>query len=141
MTTVLRFAAVCVVVGLAVGLAGAAPADAKTTNDLKQIGLAYHNYHAAFNKGPSKVEDLAEFLENDKRLIGLLKDETIVFFFGVSIEQMTAGTSNTVLAYVKEVPDKGGLVLMGDGSVKKLSADEFAKATKAGKVKEKEKDK
>lgn len=141
MTTVLRFSAACVVVGLSVGIAGAAPGDARTTNDLKQIGLAYYNYHDSFNKGPAKAEDLAEFLENDKRLIGLLKDENIVFFFGVGIAQMTAGTSNTVLAYVKEVPDKGGLVLMGDGSIKKLSADEFAKATKAGKVKEKEKDK
>ena len=48
--------------------------------------------------------------------------------FGVTLTDMKDGTSNTVLAYEKDVPTKGGAALMGDGSVKKLSADEFKKA-------------
>jgi hypothetical protein len=117
--------------------AGAAPSDARTTNDLRQIGLAYHNHVDAANKAPAKAEDLGPYLDNNKRLLDLLKNEDVVFFYNVTPTQMTSGTSNTVLAYVKDVPDKGGLVLMGDGSVKKMSADEFKKATLAGKRKEK----
>jgi hypothetical protein len=43
-----------------------------------------------------------------------------------------------VLAYVSDVPAKGGLVLMGDASVQKMSAEEFRKAPKAGKRKAKD---
>jgi hypothetical protein len=132
MNTVLRLAAVCAVGLLA---AGAARADKRLANDLKQLGLAYHNYYADFNKGPANAEALAPYFENDKRILKLLKDEDITFFFGVGILQMPAGTTNTVLACEKEAPEKGGYVLMGDGSVRKLSPEEFKKAPKAGKVK------
>ena len=41
---------------------------------------------------------------------------------------MTQGSSNTILAYEKDAPEKGGMVAYGDVSVKKLSADAFKKA-------------
>jgi hypothetical protein len=104
-----------------------------TDNDLKRIVLAYHNHLDAARKAPARAEDLAPFFENDTRLLAMLKNEDIVFFYNVGITQMTAGTSNTVLAYVKDVPAKGGLVGMADGSVRTMSAEEFAKATLAGK--------
>ncbi len=134
MATILRSAAVFVLFAPA---AAAAPTDARSANDLKQIGLAYHNHVDTFNKAPARAEDIAPFFENDKRLLDLLKNEDVVFCYNVTPTQMTSGTSNTVLAYFKEVPDKGGLVLMGDGSVKKMSPDEFKKAKLAGKRKEK----
>lgn len=135
MTTLFRIAAACAALSLVAGPVAAA--DTATANDLKQIGLAYHNHIDATGKAPAKAEDLGPYFCNSKKLLDLLKDEEIVFFYKVGIAQMTAGTSNTVLAYVKDVPDKGGLVLMGDGSVKKMSADDFKKATLAGKRKEK----
>jgi hypothetical protein len=140
MKTAIRFAAAWAILGLWASSASA-QANARTANDLKQIGLAYHLCIDGTGRPPAKAEDLAPFMCNDKRLVDLLKNEDIVFFYRVGIAQMTNGTSKTILAYDKEVPDKGGLVLMGDGSVQKLSVDEFKKAHKAGKVKEKAKDK
>jgi hypothetical protein len=105
-----------------------------TPNDLKQIGLAYHNY-ADNNAGraPKTAEDLAPYFENSKKLLDHLKTKRIEFFYGVRIVEMTEGTSNTVLAYEKDVPTKGGYALYGDGSIKKLTADEFKKAMLAKK--------
>jgi len=107
---------------------------AKVGNYLKQVGLSYHNYlDANGGKAPAKAEDLAPYFENDKKLLDALKSEEIVFLYGVRLVDMTAGSSNTVLAYEKDAPTKGGQVLYGDGSVKKLAADDFKKATLAKK--------
>ena len=38
--------------------------------------------------------------------------------------------ASTVLAYQKDVPEKGGEVLMQDGTPKKMTADEFKAARK-----------
>jgi hypothetical protein len=97
------------------------------SNDLKEILLAYHNY-ADKNKGsaPTKAADLAPLLE--KRALARLEDKSVVFVYEVTLKDMKEGTSNTILAYVKDAPEKGGLVGYGDGSVKKLTADEFKKA-------------
>ena len=46
----------------------------------------------------------------------------------MTLKDMTQGSSNTILAYEKDAPEKGGMVAHGDGSVKKLTADEFKKA-------------
>ncbi len=100
----------------------------KIVNGLKQIGLAYHAIQDATNKAPTKAEDLGPYIENDKRLLGLLNNKDIVFIYGVKLLEMTDGSSNTVLAYEKDAPTKGGAVLYGDGSVRKMSADEFKKA-------------
>ncbi len=102
-------------------------------NDLKQIGLAFHACIDATNRAPQKAEDLAPYFENSKKLLNHLKIKRIEFFYGVGLVQMTEGTSNTVLAYEKDTPTKGGWVLYGDASVRKLSAEEFKKATLAKK--------
>lgn len=125
--------ALCLTVVLALTNSGRA-ADV-TVNDLKQIGLAYHSCNDATNKAPTKAEDLAPYFENSKKLLDHLKSGRIVFLYNVRLVQIAnmGGTSNVVLAYVKDVPTKGGQVLMADGSVRKMTADEFKKASKAGK--------
>jgi hypothetical protein len=108
-------------------LGGPARAADPTANDLKEILLAYHNYFDK-SKGaaPTKAADMAEFLQ--KGALSHLEDKSVVFIYGVTLREMVQGTSNTVLAYEKNVPTKGGWVGFGDGSVKRMSADEFKKA-------------
>ncbi len=101
--------------------------------DLKTIGIAYQNYISDNNRAPQKAEDLAPYFENSRKLLDHLKSKRIEFFYGVTPTQMPAGASNTVLAYEKDAPTKGGYVLHGDGSVEKLSAEAFKKATLAKK--------
>jgi hypothetical protein len=102
-----------------------------TKNDLMQIGLAYHSYFESFQKGPLKAEDLSPLLENSK-LIGQIKAGDYVVVWGQNIAKMArapGGPSQSVLAYEKDAPTKGGLVCLGDGSVQHVSAEEFKKMT------------
>lgn len=105
-----------------------------TSNDLKQIALAYHNYVDKTKQPPSKLEDLQK-VGFDKEAAPVYKaaqEGKYVVFWNADFKTMTQGTSNTVLAYEKDAPAKGGAVAMADGSVKTMTADEFGKATKAG---------
>lgn len=100
------------------------------SNQLKRIGLAYHNHMDSSKKPPAKVEDLAPYYENDAQITAAIKEGTFVVFWNCSFQAMKAGTSNTILAYEKETPEKGGLVLMADGSVRTMTVKEFKDAPK-----------
>jgi hypothetical protein len=118
------------------GLSGLARVwtEQETKNRFRQIGLAYHNYMDTFKKAPAKAADLAPFYEKDAKITEALDKGWIVFLYNVRPQQMTQGTSNTVVAYENE-PDRLGMrwVLMGDASVSKASQQEFDKMPKAGK--------
>lgn len=114
---------------LAAGCGGAG--NARTANDLRGIGLMYHEYHNANAKAPDKLEDLKAYSSIDPKGYEALAAGQYVFVYGVRLLDMPEGTSKTVLAYEKDAPTKGGYVLMGDGSVQKLTAKEFQAAPKA----------
>jgi hypothetical protein len=48
----------------------------------------------------------------------------------VAVWSVSASDSTTVLAYEKDAPKQGGAVLMADGSVKNMTADELQTALK-----------
>jgi hypothetical protein len=103
------------------------------TEDLKRLGLAFHNCNDSLRRGPKDPQELAPFLENDAKLVDQLKPGgKYVFHWGLSIPSMKQGTSNTILAYLKN-PIGGGkhLVLMGDAFVKTLDDAEFKEKLKA----------
>ena len=106
--------------------------DRALANDMKQIGLAWHNFHDTNNRGPKDADELAPYFDNSKKLLDSLKTKRIDFAFGVSIRELSdKGLSNVIIGFEKDAATKGGLALFGDGSVRKLSAAEFAKAAKA----------
>ena len=60
-----------------------------------------------------------------------VKEGTIIVVWGAPLQE---GVTDKVLAYEKQVAESGGFVLMQDGkTVKKMTADEFKAAPKAGK--------
>jgi hypothetical protein len=101
-------------------------------NAMKQIGLAYHNCVTTNNKAPTKMQDLMPFLERNAMIEKMLTDGSVVFIYGVRIQDMIEGSSNTLIAWEKDADNRGlRVVLFGDGSVDMLPDDEFQAKPKA----------
>jgi hypothetical protein len=100
-------------------------------NQLKMLGLAYHNFVDASKKPPAKMEELAPYLEKDAKLTDALTQGRCVVIWKSTFQAMKAGAANTILGYEKDAPASGGLVLMADGNVRTMTADEFKKAPRA----------
>jgi hypothetical protein len=102
-------------------------------NDLKLIGLAYHQYFGTHNKGPADIDQLAPFFDNDARLKkDLGPGGRYVFHWNLGITQMTQGTSNTILAYERDADADGNrAVVMGDGAPRVMGDQEFKATLKA----------
>jgi hypothetical protein len=116
------------------GGGGAARSDPAATNDLKQIGLAYHNYYDTFKKGPPNVEALRKFLEDSPGPVQGLKDGRYVFIWNVNLKDYFGSTADTILAYHKDVPTQGGPVVYMTGETRDLTPAEF-KSAKLAKAK------
>ena len=125
------------VVGLMLSSAGCGggggSADPKTQKELADLGAIYHSHNEGMRgKAPTKVEDLAPYAADHKAGYEALKAGKYEFVWNVPLQaMMKTGTDKVVLAYEKDVPTKGGAVVMADGSVKKMTADEFQKSPKA----------
>jgi uncharacterized Zn finger protein (UPF0148 family) len=95
-------------------------------NAMKQIGLAYHNYVSTSGKAPLKMQDLMQHLERNALIEKMLTDGSVEFVYGVKPQDMTQGTSNTLLAWEKDADNLGRrVVLFADGSVDVLTEDDF----------------
>jgi hypothetical protein len=110
------------------GPGGGAREDPQTANDLRDIGMAYHMYMNDFRRPPAGLHDLRDEMEiqaNPSARNGLESGRYVVFWNARIPNDFPMGTSNTVLAYERDVPTRGGSVLMADGLVKTVSAQEF----------------
>ncbi len=102
----------------------------KRHNELKQIGLAYHFSCDVNRRPPASLADLRQ-QPLSASAVTKLEDGTIVFLYGVAPADMTDGSTNTVLAYEKDVPTSGGYVVFGDAHVDWVTPERFGTLPKA----------
>jgi hypothetical protein len=107
---------------LAFGCKGSDPkmaGEERALNDIHQMYVLF----AKKNSGPPKqISDLVnkEYEVSCPDGWRALKDGKYIGVYGV------AGTdSSTLQAYAKDVPTQGGQVLMADGTIKTMTAEEF----------------
>lgn len=107
------------------------------TNTLSDVGEMYRLYQQDKGKAPQKLADFAPMEPMSPSGYNALKQGTVVVRYGATMPDTLEGpsktTSNEVLAYYKEVPEKGGAVMMLDRSIKNMTVEEFNAAPKAGK--------
>jgi hypothetical protein len=101
----------------------------KRANELKAVGLAYHNFNDTYARGPANAGEIAPFLQDFPEALQAVQSGDLVVIWGAKIpSDFPEGTANTILGYEKDAPTKGGQVLLADASVRPMSAKDFQAA-------------
>jgi hypothetical protein len=94
-----------------------------------QIGQLFHIYQKRQSSPPQGIKDVESLRVNLPAAVGSIRSGEVLVYWGAGISRGPEASS-PVLAYHKDVPEKGGEVLMQDGTAKKMSAEEFKAAPK-----------
>jgi hypothetical protein len=111
-------------IGDAIQEARVAAQRAQTMNSLKILGLGYINFIDTNMRGPNDWSEVKQFTGTGPE-IQALESAGCIVNWGKTFKDATAGTSQFVIAYLPDAPTAGGPVLMLDGSVQQLTAEEF----------------
>ena len=96
---------------------------------LSDIGTAYQMYLGEMKRPPRSPADLRKYGNGLPLLTEALESNDFVVFWGVNTDQVPTAAS-TILAYHKNAQDNAGFVLFADGSVRKVTAQEFSSIPK-----------
>jgi hypothetical protein len=105
---------------------------AVTLKELKDFALAYQTLVSLDpnGRGPASLDAMPDFVRDSPKGAQAIKDGDIIVHWGATPVQAAAGSSNTVLAYVKDAPTKGGPVALLDGSARNVTKQEFDQLAK-----------
>jgi hypothetical protein len=103
----------------------------ESTEQLKilQVGQLFHMFQKGQKSPPTGIKDFARLGSNLPAALSSLRSHDVLVYWGVGLSDGPEAAS-TVLAYQKDVPEKGGEVLMQDGTARKMTAEEFQAAPK-----------
>jgi hypothetical protein len=115
--------------GVGAGVAKMLPSVGRVnpSNDLKQIALYYKMYGDS-TRSPKKLDDLPDLQRDLPKVYQAIQD-------GIYVVQWNAHpttSGSAILAYVRDAPTTGGVVVRFDGSIDNLTAEQFKTASKAG---------
>jgi hypothetical protein len=114
----------------------------KTANDLEKLCDLYGAFYSARGRGPASVDDLQPLATGDAEAdaaLDAVRNGRYVLLWGVDVHaagRTRPGMAFTVLGYERDVPEKGGLVLMVDGSVLEMKPAKFAASQMGNALKE-----
>ena len=107
-----------------------------------KIGFAYHAFHAKHDRSPGGVDEFADYLSKSRtarQYSKLIRDKEIIMVWNAMFSDDGCANDTFVLGYHKDVPNRGGFVIMGGGFVEKVTADAFKKLQLIAAKKAKEK--
>jgi hypothetical protein len=104
---------------------------------LRDVGELYRVHQALNNTPPKALKDLMQEANASPSGFELIRSGDVVVRWDATLpdtkEEPGNGSAPEVLAYLKNVPEEGGLVLMLDRSIRRMTPEEFKTAPKAGK--------
>lgn len=98
--------------------------------ELMKFALAYHEFADQNRKGPARLDDLQKKRSEFPAAAKLIQDGGFVVIWNAVLFPNSDENDKHVLGYEKAVPDKGGLVLLGGGTIQQMTAEEFKKTPK-----------
>jgi len=107
--------------------AASRPVSQERKDALKEFGELLKGLNDEGAKPPAKLAGLEPVEPRVPNAGPAIRNGDIVYLWGAEY----AAGSNKVVAYEKQTPTEGGLVLLQDGTVKEMSAAEFGSAPKA----------
>jgi hypothetical protein len=126
---------------LVLPLAGCGPSGASSTADpaeeraLRQVGEMLREYQMSVGSPPQTIKQLQANAGSSPGGFENLKSSGVVVVWGAPLpdtkEEPGGSPDEDVLAYGKDVPEKGGAVLLLNRTVRSMTADEFKAAPKA----------
>jgi hypothetical protein len=99
-------------------------------NDLGQFAKMY--LADAISRVPRSLAEMPDLRRDLSKAYPAFVDGRYVVVWGADPNRAPAGASQTVLAYEKATPVKGGVVVFLDGSVRNVTAQEFQAFAKGG---------
>ena len=107
----------------------AAPAESLTPESLADIKDLVTKFQLQKKRPPNSVEEFGSLEPAFPSGVGCVRSGQCVYVWGTGLQP----SSQAVLAYGKDAAASGGHVLLQDGTVKSMTAAEFAAAPKAAK--------
>jgi hypothetical protein len=117
---------VAVLAGCGGASSGPAPTDYKAT--LTELGEALKTTAADGKRPPTRLTEFQQIEPMAPTAAPLVRSGEIVYLWGAGF----APGGTKLVAFEKKAETDGGLVLLQDGSVKRMSADEVKSAPRAG---------
>jgi hypothetical protein len=103
------------------------PTPATTGDGLKELVSVYEYRDYSKLPPPRKVEELLEYVDSLPNALSRIQSGEYEVVWGVGMSK-SAPSSGGVLAYEKKAATGEGAVLLRDGTVKQMTAEEFAAA-------------
>jgi hypothetical protein len=116
-----------------VGCSKGLDADNPEENELREVWNLYRGGpKAMLARPPGKLEEVRNQRTLYPRGYSAIEKGAIVVAWGTDLKQIQ-NPESTILAHEKQTPTDGGQVLMADGTIKDMSAQEFQAAPKGKK--------
>jgi hypothetical protein len=120
---------------LAAGCSSSAPKDSAApltaSDNLQEVAGLLRDYTVEHQRGPARLADLAKNQPLYPRGYEAVKTGAVVVVWGARMPLQGQGGGKGVIAYEKKAETEGGAVLLENGEVKNMTADEFKSAPKA----------
>ena len=97
------------------------PGDARSKQQLAEVHRMVKAYDAAKKPFPSRFEDLRQSEGSFPFALHALRSGECVLVWSA----VTAPADDAILAYAKDTPGMGGLVVLKNGTVKKMTSEEL----------------
>jgi len=97
---------------------------------LKEMANVYRYIEYSKLPLPRKADDFNEYIDSMPSALERIKQGEFVVAWGAG-RSTAPGLGQQILVYEKKTASEGGAVLLRDGTVNQLTADEFSAAAKA----------